>query len=264
MIKSLIKQVLRPHSKLYRFFSFYFNIREKGYLPRKIESIELIFEQLSKSSENVTFIQVGSNDGISGDPLFKFINLYNWKGILIEPVPFLFKKLEENYKDKKQNLIFKNLAICLDPSGFKEFYSIDDKYRGKLPDWYFQLGTFYKNVLYHHEIPDIDKYIKVIKVPVDTIENVLLDSGIKSLDIVHIDTEGYDLEILKTINLKLYSPKIVLTEYVNLNKSDRKKMLKLLRSNGYYIFRNNQDFISIKNSFSKRFIQNNILYPKWD
>lgn len=159
MIKTFFKQILNPAGKFYRFLSYWYNFSEKGYLPQKIDNIQLVFEQLSKSRDEVLFLQIGSNDGISGDPLYRFINDYNWKGILVEPVPFLFEKLERNYIDKKENLIFLNIAISAENEGQKDFFSIDEKYRGKLPDWYFQLGTFYKNVLYHHEIPDIDTYI---------------------------------------------------------------------------------------------------------
>ena len=264
MFKSFFKKVLSPSGNLYRFLSYWCNFSEKGYLPQKIENIDLIFEHLSQTQDNVSFLQIGSNDGISGDPLNKFINNYNWSGILVEPIPFLFEKLERNYIHKKKNLIFFNIAISAEAEGYKDFFSIDEKFRGKLPDWYFQLGTFYKDVLYHHEIPEIDTYIKVIKVPVNTVENILAAHQIKSLDVIHIDTEGYDYEILKTIDLKQYLPKIILIEYFNLNKEDQIKILGILKANNYKTFRNKQDFMSIHSSVSNNFLKDNILYPKWD
>lgn len=84
------------------------------------------------------------------------------------------------------------------------------------------------------------------------------------MDVIHIDTEGYDYEILKTINLNQYLPKIILIEYFNLNKEDRIKMLGILKANNYKTFRNKQDFIAIHSSFSNKFLKDNILYPKWD
>ncbi len=108
--------------------SFGLNFSEKRYLPGKIASIELVLENLSKLKETVTFIQVGSNDGKSGDPLNKFINSYNWEGIVIEPIPFLFEKLKKNYRNKISNLNFLNITISADGEVFKKFYSIDEKY----------------------------------------------------------------------------------------------------------------------------------------
>lgn len=109
MFKSFFKKVLSPSGKFYRFLSYWYNFSEKGYLPQNIENIELIFEHLSQTQDNVSFLQIGSNDGISGDPLNKFINNYNWKGILVEPITSLFEKMIRNYIHKKKNLIFLTL-----------------------------------------------------------------------------------------------------------------------------------------------------------
>ena len=263
MIKKLIKSILKPSGNSYKILSYYINYSEKSYLPRKIDSIDPILNALSLSQEKVIFIQVGSNDGISGDPLNKFINVYNWQGILVEPIPFLFEKLKKNYFDKSSNLLFLNIAISAEPELFKNFYSIDERLRGQLPDWYFQLGSFYKNILYNHEIPKIDQYIKSIKVPVNTIQYILKEHKVEKLDLIHIDTEGYDFEILKTINLKNYGPQIVLAEYINLNKSDRIKMLQMLKENGFKSYRHRQDFISIHRSVHKKLMKKTIIYPKW-
>ena len=100
--------------------------------------------------------------------------------------------------------------------------------------------------------------------PVNTVDNILAVHQIKSLDVIHIDTEGYDYEILKTIDLKQYLPKIILIEYFNLNKENRIKMLGILKANNYKTFRNKQDFMAIHSSVSNNFLKDNILYPKWD
>lgn len=122
MFKYFFKKVLNPSEKFYRFLSYWHNFSEKGYFPQKIENIDLIFEHLSHDQDNVSFLQIGSNDGISGDPLNKFINNYNWKGILVEPIPFLFEKLKRNYFHKKSNLIFYNIAISAEAEGEKDFF----------------------------------------------------------------------------------------------------------------------------------------------
>lgn len=56
---------------------------------------------------------------------------------------------------------------------------------------------------------------------------------------------------------------MLLIEYINLDKSDRIKMLEMLRLHGFKVFRNNQDFISIHRTVYKKFIKKTIIYPKW-
>ncbi|MBT8114607.1 MAG: hypothetical protein KJP04_04470, partial [Arenicella sp.] len=61
---------------------------------------------------SVFFVQVGSNDGIHGDPLHDIIATNkNWIGIFIEPVGFLFERLVRNYGISKR-FIFENKAIA--------------------------------------------------------------------------------------------------------------------------------------------------------
>ena len=40
----------------------------------------------------LSFVQIGSCDGITDDPINKYINSYSWNGILIEPIPYLFAR----------------------------------------------------------------------------------------------------------------------------------------------------------------------------
>lgn len=81
------------------------------------------------------------------------------------------------------------------------------------------------------------------------------------MDVIHIDTEGYDNEILKTIDLKQYLPKIILIEIFNLNKEYRIKMLDILKANNYKTFRNKQDFMAIHSSVSNNFLKDNFYTP---
>ena len=106
MIKRLAKKIFKSSGSTYKFLSFWLNYNEKSYMPRKINTVDNILANLSKAYSKINFLQIGSNDGISGDPLNFFINNYNWKGILIEPIPFLYKQLQLNSLHKKDNLTF--------------------------------------------------------------------------------------------------------------------------------------------------------------
>ncbi len=168
-MKSLFKSILKPSSRLYKILSYFINYKNRAYLPRKIDGIDRILENFAQGNSKINFVQVGSNDGISGDPIFKNIHKYDWKGVLIEPVPFLHGKLKSNYEQKKENLHFLNIAISDANEKFKKFYVIDEKYREIFSDWHYQLGSFYREVLFKHGIPNVDKYLTSINVPVNTI-----------------------------------------------------------------------------------------------
>ena len=69
------------------------------------------------------FVQIGAHDGIRDDPIRKYIVKSHWRGLLVEPVPHIFRKLVENYRDETQ-LIFENVAVAAH-DGVMPFYTLD-------------------------------------------------------------------------------------------------------------------------------------------
>ena len=85
-------------------------------------------------------IQVGSHIGnTENDYLYNNINL-KFKYIMIEPVPYLFNKLKENYKSYN-NIIFLNIAIS-NYDGIIDLYIPSEKNDfEKMVSWASQLAS---------------------------------------------------------------------------------------------------------------------------
>lgn len=185
-------------------------------------------------------VQIGSNDGKTGDPLFESIKSNNWTVTFVEPIPYLFEKLVNNYgNDERFRFVQKAVG-----KGVSNFYFID-KQSGldlNLPYWYDQLGSFDFNHILKHFGDSIKPYIRSIRV--ETIGlNELLDSRV---DLLHIDVEGYDWEVLKQLDKTKYSPKIILFEHKHLNDSDYKSCLDFL--DNYYFIKFIDDTICLNKS----------------
>jgi hypothetical protein len=56
-------------------------------------------------------VQVGANDGKTGDPVYGLIREYADRALLIEPQPWLIDALKENYSDFSGHLVIENIAI---------------------------------------------------------------------------------------------------------------------------------------------------------
>jgi FkbM family methyltransferase len=54
--------------------------------------------------------------------------------------------------------------------------------------------------------------IEKIKVNLRRLDTILKESGITNIDILTIDTEGWELEVIKGLDLKNYSPNLILIE----------------------------------------------------
>lgn len=247
-MREFIKRLLPSDSFIYRFISKVYNYNtnsDQSWLPPQT-NISLMLDKFAELVNSVSFIQIGSNDGISGDPIYKYVVSKKWRGILVEPVPSLFIRLKESYKNYKENLIFENSAIAT-KNGKAKFYRLKETADPNMPKWYDQLGSFNKEIVIRHkeEIPNFDSLLIE-----DTINTITFNSLIKKynffdINLIHVDTEGFDYEILKLIDFGRIKPKIILYEHKHLHPKDHKKSIQLLQKNGYRLFVDGRDTIAI-------------------
>ena len=96
------------------------------------------------------------------------------------------------------------------------------------------------------------KYSKVIKTQSRTLNDIISSSKYKykKIDFLSIDCEGYDLEVLKTLDFKKYSPKIICVEIPKENKNfelKKNKTYKYVVSKNYkLIFSSNNNSMFLK------------------
>ncbi len=168
-------------------------------------------------------VQIGSNDGRSGDPIHRLVQENpRWRGLFVEPVPHLFDRLRANYASRP-GLIFENVAV--NDGSTQTFYWIDPKAREdhpEFPDWVEQLGSFNENHI--HAVPEIAEallpYRRSTEVKGCTLQDLLDRCGVTDFDVLHIDTEGYDWEVLRQVDFSRYRPRVVLYEHKCLSGSD--------------------------------------------
>lgn len=223
----------------------------KNYWRPKSSSEELpraIDEALERTP---FFIQIGANDGVSGDFFSKHAMERKVHGILVEPVPYLFQKLKENLK-KNENLIFENIAIS-DFDGEADFFSIrQGDYESKYD--LAQLGSFNKEVIMKHAYmcDSLQDLIVKIKVRCMTLNSLLNKYRIKNLPVLVIDTEEYDYQIIKQIDLKLVKPKLLAFENAHLSVTEYKEIIKLLKKTGYFLYESGWDTFGLISERQRR------------
>jgi FkbM family methyltransferase len=179
------------------------------------------------SGKNCFFVQVGSNDGVRGDPLHAAIKRNpQWRGIFIEPLDEAFEKLITNYPaDSRYS--FENVAIA-ETDGERWFYYVPDSVIEQM-----QLPRFPGAGLhgassfdYEHVLKNViglethgvtlkrppESYISKKVVRCNTLVSVLARNSVASIDLFHVDAEGADYEIIRQLDFEKFSPKIILFE----------------------------------------------------
>lgn len=236
-LKALVHRVLPEQSELY------FQLWLKFIWKLKPNTIQWHLNEYAKKEKDVFFIQIGSNDGFLGDPIYKYIRRDKWRGVLIEPVEYLFRQLKKNYApiNHDNRLNFEQIAVS-DESGHKNFYYVKDFTPSEaLPVYLNQQGSFNKAHLdaVKEKFPAVD--IGTVAVPCKTVDAIVEKYQPKRIDLIHIDTEGHDFAILQSINFLRLQPKMVYFEHRHMTRTQRDELIALLQPFGYKILEEEHD-----------------------
>ena len=181
------------------------------------------------SDSQFYFIQIGANDGITDDDIRSLVLERRWRGLMVEPLPDVFAALRSNYQSLGNRLQFSNTAIT-SAVGPVEFWR-----HPSLPQC---SGLGVRTRIQYRSAME--------KVEVEGITwQAMLDRyEVKRLDLLQIDTEGYDAEIIRMFPFDRLRPLIIRYEHKHLNMDDRQALEESLREKGYLLFWEKHDTVA--------------------
>lgn len=233
-MKKLIKNIL--YKAGYRVIDMKYRLRP---IVDQINVIDIEFDHViskylleKNDPSDFTFIQVGAFDGVECDPLRKYLLRFDWKGILLEPQPAPYSRLSSLYENRR-NLSVLNVALS-SQSGKTELYVVEG---ADLPEWAKGMASFDRNTILKHSylLPDIGRYIRQIQIDTVSFGNLLDDHSIESLDLLQIDTEGFDAEVINLFPFEILKPSIIHFESKHIPKNNLEQLLYKLINLGYSI-----------------------------
>ena len=179
--------------------------------------------EIFNNKKNGFFIELGANNGLIQSNTAFFEKYLEWKGILIEPS---YKGYIECKKNRKN-------SICLN------YACVSNDFNEK-----FIYGDFANNSLMGSINGSRRKNNELVKVQAITLEKILNKYKIKHIDFLSLDTEGYELNILKGLNLDKYRPNYMLIE---IYKKDYENIIKFLEIKKYKLISNFSNYNKIDN-----------------
>ena len=208
------------------------------------------------------FVNVGANDGVTGDPIYPFIKRYGWQGIAVEPAPPVCERLRANYADLP-GVIVEQAAITRTPTSF--WYI--EPHEGAPEHIVSGIGSLDRdNVLHSIRILQVvdamlppqavvlpgearpvgatntgDEVIgpglidHLVEVPVQclTIPELLAKHDVARVDMVNIDAEGFDYQVLDMFDLEHDPPALICIETAEMDSDDERATTVLLDRHGY-------------------------------
>ena len=202
-IKKKILQLINKKGYLV----FQENLFKKRYqLKSDFHPLEQLFYQRLHSK--FFFVQIGANDGISFDPIYNLVTKEQVHGIALEPVTSIYQKLKKNYANFP-NVVLVNKDIHKTEKEMV-LYRVNPENK-QHPDWTIGTASFNKN---HHELSNIpDADIIEEKVECISFDDLIAEYKMNHIDLLQIDTEGYDYEIIKMIDFDKIAPSIISFEH---------------------------------------------------
>ena len=191
--------------------------------------LPLIIPEIIRQRGECFVVQIGANDGISNDPVRKLILDHRLPGLLVEPVPYLFERLKENYKDQRQ-LEYRRCAIGRHDGTITMFAFARDN---PFPSWAQGLAGVSRRHMESFGLANADKFIEKLKVPAVTLDSLLASYRNQEIGLLQIDTEGFDAEIVRQVVKSAYRPIVINYEHKHLSKTDRVDCKQRLREAGY-------------------------------
>jgi FkbM family methyltransferase len=224
-------------------------LRRFGYGVWKIDSPEtlnfenLLWSVLQQKGE-IFYLQIGANDGVFVDPLYQFLRRHSEqvRGVAVEPVPHTFEKLRTNLQFCKQvqpvcraiHETLKSVPMYFMKPGLgteRNAHAIG-------------MASFDRNHLLRGGYLTEDDIISE-EVECSSLAELILEYSLEDINVLVIDTEGYDEKILSMIDYRAIRPSIIRFEHgLNDNMMSRETLLRIthnLNENGYQVILENYD-----------------------
>jgi FkbM family methyltransferase len=141
-----------------------------------------------------TFLDLGSYDGVNLSNTRALVRK-KWKGVLVDPSPEVFKRLELNCKDYELTLI--NCAV----SDYNDTVSFYDNQNA--------VATMHQKETERWDNEEFNK----IEVRCRDVKELLEELPYTVYDFISIDCEGEDLTLLKRIDFAKYKTRLVCVEW---------------------------------------------------
>lgn len=241
--KSILLQAVKKSINVLGYEIYKSKSRESRF--SELSFFEGVLEVFYLAYPKINILQIGANDGITDDPIYRFVTTHSGIGsvVLVEPQQELIDKLRANYLGR-DNVTVLNCAI----DGERDERAL---YRIKPEYWFAYKGitgsgvsSFRKDYLLRkakllprHIYSEAEEAIESIQVPcckIDDLVGHLDDSGQM---VLQVDTEGHDDNVIYTLDLGKKCPVAINYEYNHLSSARLEHLHKHLARHGYKIVR---------------------------
>ena len=191
---------------LFNKIQLYLNLFHKKIFSKKkyysFSGVDVVLENIFRDKKNGFYIDVGCQHPIKNNNTY-LLNKKGWNGINID----LDKDNIDLFNTSRPNDVNVNVAISNKIDEVDLFF-----YHKKSP-----INTINKQISDYQKA----KVTQIKKIKTDTLNNIISASKYNNskFDLLSIDVEGHELQVLQGLNFNIYSPDVIVVEFLDLTIS---------------------------------------------
>lgn len=230
-------------------------------LPVVVNPLEVALTTLLDRVPTVRIVQVGANDGRYGDPLHAFVMGHRdrTRCLLLEPQSAVLPQLHATYMDHPAATI---VTTAVGPADSLTLYTVPPRVWPDLDVMYAKdwpayraptgiasadrehvrswLRTFYRGR------ESVDSLIVAQTVPCATLPAILQAQQWDGLDVLVIDTEGFEAQVIAACDIPGLRPSLIWFEHAHLTGPALDALLADLHDHSYETIRGARDTLAVR------------------
>lgn len=217
----------KKYFRLKNYVAYFLGKYKKSY-SQHVEDLLIESALQTLGVSNPPYLDIGANHPVLLNNTFLFYSK-GGKGVCVEPNPEIFQKI----KNRRGRDICLNMGIGTFDSDGADFYMMSSS----------GFSTFVKSEAEkcakenNYGVQKIEKIIKIPLININTLMEKYFPDGV---DLVSLDTEGYDFEILKALDFGKHRPKVFCVEtlrYETTNKLRKQtEIIDYMTEHGYFLY----------------------------
>jgi FkbM family methyltransferase len=217
-------------------------------LDHPFDVLNLAVRELLSRHPECVFVEIGGGEGIQSDGLYPLVCEHHLQGLVVEPLPEQFTRLQQHYAGEPQ-VKLENCAIA-ETAGTRPMFYFERA--PAIPDWAYGMASFNKaHLTKFSQTAPLARHIREVQVPTLTFAGLLAKHQLDRIHILSIDTEGYDYEVLKMVCASPLRPEIINYEHEHLSGPDLLASKQLLAAQGYLFIRYGRDILALREEETK-------------
>jgi FkbM family methyltransferase len=212
LLQKTIRHLIRPRETTNRVHRLLQKIRRRsfrifyssknGYFSQAGQD-RFLNEVVFRGKKGGSFVEIGAAEGIAFSNTYFFEKELGWSGVCVEPLPQAFSKL---IAARKCHCV---RACVTDFSGAGVFLAV-----GGVPTLSGLVSKYDSRHLkrIQREVGSSGSDTRELNVRCYTFDELMQENELSAIDYLSIDTEGGELDLLKTINFERFSIEVVSVE----------------------------------------------------